>query len=198
MTKEIRKYFEYLLFFLINIFLWIPLYKQILLNCGYMAEFVSINILKANSREIAELDDPTGIIILFSIFFTILLIKPFLFHFLYILKNLFPNIHNFFDSIRINRKYMWGILCGTFALDIIGILFFNVGFWGFLGLSFNYILFLLFFIPVNKNNVNNGKIIKQQNLIMKIFTIVILSIITILILLAICPTIIIFCMRLFI
>lgn len=198
MVKIIRKYFEYLFFILINIFLWFPIYKQIFLNCGYIVEFISIKLLNSNYKEITELDDPTGIIVLFSTIFTILLIKPFLFHFLYVFKNLFPNIHDFLDRIRINRKFMLWVLCGTFLIDILSILVFKTGLWGFLGLSFNYILFLLFFPPVNKDNLSNGKIIKQQNSVMKIITIIVLSIISILILLAICPTVILFCINLFI
>lgn len=197
MIKNFRKYFEYLFFGLINIFLWIPVYKQILVNCGYIAEFISIKILNSNYKEIIELDDPTGIIVLFSTVSTILLIKPFLFHYIYVFENLFPYIHNFFDNMRINRKFMWWVLFGAFLIDIIGILFFDIGFWGVGGLSFNYILFLLFFIPVNKDNMDNGKIIKQQNPTMKIITIIVLSIVLLLLLLAICPTIILFLMGLF-
>ena len=184
MTKKIRKYLEYLFFILINIFIWMPIYLKLLLNSWNIAEYFAVKILHSNLKEITELDDPTGIILLCSIVLTLLLIKPFLFHFIYMLKKIFPNLHKFFDKMRINRKFMCAILILVFLLDSISVFIFKLGYWSFLGLSFNYILFLLFFIPVAKSNTDsNGNIINSQGIFAKIITIITLSLVTILIIL---------------
>ena len=176
MLNNIKKYSEYCFFIVINIFLWIPIYIKFLLNSNNIAEYIAVNIYKSDITEIRELNNPIGVILLISIFFTFIIIKPFLFHFLDIMPNVFPNIHNFLDKIRINKIFRFKFLLSIFLMDIIGIVWFKIGYWGLLGLLFNYCLFLLFFIPVNKYNIDeSGKIIQSQGIIAKWATIIILT-----------------------
>ena len=181
MLKNIRKYLEYLFFILVNIFLWIPVYGEILTHSDNIAEYLAIHLYNSSPINLEQLNDPMGIILLCTVFLNFIIIKPFIFHFLYILKNLFPNIHNFFDKLRTDNKFLLTIFGISFILDSISLIFFK-NIWSFFGLSFNYAIFLLFFLPVNKNNIDKyGKIIKSQNFLSKIITILVLSIIIILV-----------------
>ena len=174
MIKNIRKYLEYLFFILVNIFLWMPVYSKILNNTWNISTYVSIHIFKANPLEIEMVDDPTALILSILFFLIFLLAKPFLFHYLYIFKMLFPNIHRFFDKLRTNNKFLLSILGITFILDLISFIFFK-NIWSFFGLTFNYVLFLLFFQPTDKNNVNpDGTVIMFQSLFIKIISFIIL------------------------
>ena len=110
------------------------------------------------------------IVIVIALLFT--LFKGIAFLILYLCKKQFPYIHSFFDRLRTDRKFMWIILGIALLLDFIGCkICLGSNFFMMLGLTVNYLIFLLFFHPVKMDRIMpDGTIIdsKLANTIAKI------------------------------
>ena len=95
-----------------------------------------------------------------------LLIKPIIFLILYQCKKQFPYIHIFFNKFRTDRKYMWQVLGIILLFDFIccSLYYWKMGFYIFVGLIFNYLIFLLFFPPVKKEKINEDGSINRSKI----------------------------------
>ena len=123
-----------------------------------------------------------------------LLIKPICFLTLYQCKKKFPYIHTFFNKFRIDRKYMLQVLGIALLFDFIccSLYYWKMGFYIFVGLIFNYLIFLLFFPPVKEDKIAENNIIKRSKIANILTNIVIGS--DILLIIAICLFCILFLM----
>ena len=95
-----------------------------------------------------------------------LLIKPICFLTLYQCKKKFPYINDFFNKFRTDRKYMWQVLGIALLFDFIccSLYYWKMGFYIFVGLIFNYLIFLLFFPPVKEDKIAEDGTIKRSKI----------------------------------
>ena len=146
MKSNIRKYFEYSLFFIINIGLLLPIYKNLFILAMLVAYYISSDIFKI-SEDIIFYDDPTFLVLSCCFCLFVFLLKFIIFHLLYICKRTLPNIQNLFDKLKNNRRFLFIILIIAFLFDLLCFLIFKNIFSLFYGLLFNYASFLIFFKP---------------------------------------------------
>ena len=160
MTKEIRKYFEYCFFILVNIGLSAPMLKvynflftvfvikiaEILFNKNFL---ITNDNLYKKVFDIAE-SEPLIWVLTAGFCFTIILLKPFVFQILYLLENFFPYTHILLNKFR-SKKYIFCILCLAFSIDIFCLVYFKDLLSPILGISLNYISFFIFFHPILKD-----------------------------------------------
>ena len=163
--KNIRKYFEYFFFIVVNILLLGPVYILLLLPVPFISTQIAIKICKVPKYLIDNFDDPTAFIIGIILCVLILSFKPLIFTIIYLSKKIFPHIFILFETMRNNIKYMVCSFAFAFLADIITlfILYFILIIYNFeeiisfipfllFGLLFNYLSFFLFFPPYCKNN----------------------------------------------
>ena len=178
MTNNIRKYLEYSFFIFIN-FLYTAIGAALIFRLSGILS-TKIIILLHNVNPITN-DDSSRDLNLFlggmGLCLLYLMVKPICFLILYKLKKQFPYIHLFFDRFRLDRKFMWKILGLALLFDIIFITICSIGyflynlypsyfilfmqFFTFLGLIYNYLIFLLFFHPVKKDKIAEDGTITQ-------------------------------------
>ena len=169
MVNNIRKYLEYSFFIVINFLLLSPMliiynYFSCVLFIKLLSVFFHIYITVPNNtynfKNIFYIAESEPIIFILTTCFclTILLIKPFVFHLIYLSKK-FPYIKNFLDNFLSQKKYMFNILICSFLIDFICIFIFKDFLAPFLGLLLNYISFLAFF----KSNQKNKEISNNEH-----------------------------------
>lgn len=157
MLKNIRKYLEYLFFILINLVLTFVIYcKLFLFLINYVYYKISTSLRVAN--DILLYDDPTILILFFSISLSLFIFKVIILQVLYISKRGFPYIHNFLKYLRINKSFRIKVLFCAFLIDAICCVISKNGFSLLLGLILNYLLFLLIFPPFEKRRTNSDEL----------------------------------------
>ena len=186
MTNNIRKYLEYSFFIFINFLLLSPMliiynYFSCILFIKLLSIVFNIKIIIPNNtynfKNIFYIAESEPIIFILTTCFclSILLIKPFVFHLIYMSKKIFY-IKNFLDNFLSQKKYMFTILICSFLIDFICIFIFNDFLAPFLGLLLNYISFLIFFKKNQKNKEHNIKFTKKFLLVITILIILLNSV----------------------
>ena len=161
---------ENIFFILINI-CFTSLCAFLLFNLEkYFSNIIFPIVLESNKDIWLFLID-MGIIVIY------LLTKPIIFLILYQGKKQFPYIHTFFNKFRTDRKYMWQVLGIVLLFDFIccSLYYWKMGFYIFVGLIFNYLIFLLFFPPVKKEKINEDGSINRSKIANIITNIVIVA-----------------------
>lgn len=203
MANNIRKYLEYSFFIVLNIGLLLPIYSILLLFVPHISNQIVTSIYKIPFYLVVSLDDPTIIFVYIILICLIFSFKPLIFIIIYLFKNLFPNIHIIFETLRKNSKYLILVLVFSFILDIISYFFFQnivISYFGdfinfllfflLFGLLSNYITFLLFFPPNIMNNVKSKSIIFIINFMLILIRFIIIFILILLSFLLVVPVII--------
>ena len=162
-----KAHFEKIFFIFIN-FCFTSLGAFLFFNIeNYLSNMVFPVLLEFNKDLWLFLMD-MGIIAIY------LLIKPICFLIIYQCKKEFPYIHTFFNKFRVDRKYMWQVLGIALLFDFIccSLYYWGMGFYIFVSLIFNYLIFLLFFPPANKDKIiEDGTIMRSKvaNIMTNIF-----------------------------